>query len=211
MGVTLRSTLLAITSGLLLSGLSACSSDELEGAKAEVMETNIKLDLPAVPAFVVPQPNPDGSHSVAEMRLNGKTFLDQEVRVKGTVLWIYDCATAIRTPEMSDKDLKEVLATQPERCTRPQFIIGEDAGAKTERGIQVVEYPRPLRKDEKTALGDELVAEMEAALAALPPFAVGDEVMVTGVWSLKSPKGFLNSEGLLTYGSMVNLSAPATP
>ena len=133
------------------------------------METNIKLDLPAVPEFVIPQANGDGSHPVAEMRLNGKSFLDQEVRIKGTVLWIYDCATVIRTPEMSDKDLQEVLATQPERCLRPHFIHGEDASAKTERGIQVVEYPRPLRKDEKTALGDELVAEMEAALAAFFP------------------------------------------
>lgn len=209
MGVTLRPTLLAITSGLLLSGLFACSSDELEGAKAEVMETNIKLDLPAVPEFVVPQANPDGSHPVAEMRLNGKSFLNQEVRIKGTVLWIYDCATAIRTPEMSDKDLQNILATEPERCVRPNFIIGEDASSKTERGIRVVEYPRPIRKDEKSALGDELVAEMEAALAALPEFAVGDEVLVTGMWDLKSPKGFHNSEGLLTYGSMQNLSAPA--
>ena len=209
MGVTLRPTLLAITSGLLLSGLFACSSEELEGAKAEVMETNIKLDLPAVPEFVIPQANGDGSHPVAEMRLNGKSFLDQEVRIKGTVLWIYDCGTVIRTPEMSDKDLKEVLANHPERCLRPHFILGDDASAKTERGIQVVEYPRPIRKDEKSTLGDELVAEMEAALAALPAFAVGDEVLVTGKWSLKSDKGFHNSDGLLTYGSMENLSAPA--
>lgn len=191
-----------------MSGLFACSSDELEGAKAEVVQTNIKLDLPAVPEFVVPRPNGDGSHPVAEMRLNGKSYLDTEVRIKGTVLWIYDCGTAIRTPEMSEKELKEILATQPERCTRPHFIIGDTADTKIERGVEVVEYPRPIRKDEKSALGDELVAEMEAALAALPPFAVGDEVMVTGQWALRSPKGFHNSEGLLTYGSMENLSNP---
>lgn len=208
MGVTPRSALLAITSGLLLSGLFACSSDELEGVEAEVEETNIKLDLPTVPDFVVPQANSDGSHPIAEMRLNGKSFLAQEVRVKGTVLWIYDCATAIRTPEMSEKDLKTVLDTQPQRCTRPHFILGDGAGAKTELGVQVVEYPREVRKDEKKARPDELVAEMEAALAALPDFKVGDEVVVTGMWELKSPKGFQNSDGLLIYGSMVNLSSP---
>ena len=219
MAVTLRPTLLAITSSLgvlaistlALSSLAACESEELEGAKAEVMETNIKLDLPAVPAFEIPTANPDGSHPVNEMRLNGKSYLDTELRIKGTVLWIYNCGTAIRTPEMSDKDLKTILETQPERCTRPHFIIGESAGSKVERGIEVVEYPRPVRKDEKSALGDELVAEMEAALAALPEFKVGDEVMVTGQWSLRSPKGFHNSEGLLTYGSMVNLTVPVEP
>jgi hypothetical protein len=211
MAVTLRPSLLAITSSLLVSGLFGCSSDELEGAKAEVMETNIKLDLPAVPTFEIPKANPDGSHPVSEMRLNGKSFLDTEVRVEGVVLWIYDCATAIRTPEMTDKDLQTVLETQPERCTRPHFIIGESPTTKVERGIEVVEYPRPVRKDEVSALGDELVAEMEAALAALPPFKVGDTVMVTGMWQLRSPKGFHNSEGLLTYGSMVNLTTPAEP
>jgi hypothetical protein len=217
MALTLRPSLLAITSSLGLSallgvsGLFGCSSDELEGAKAEVMETNIKLDLPAVPTFDIPGANPDGSHPVPEMRLNGKSFLDTEVRIQGVVLWIYDCATAIRTPEMTDKDLQTVLETQPERCTRPHFIIGETATTKVERGVEVVEYPRAVRKDEASALGDELVAEMEAALAALPPFKVGDSVMVTGMWQLRSPKGFHNSEGLLTYGSMVNQTTPAAP
>lgn len=213
MAVTLRPSLLAITSSLLVSGLFgvACSSDELEGAKAEVMETNIKLDLPAVPTFDIPSANPDGSHPVSEMRLNGKTFLDTEVRIQGFVLWIYDCATAIRTPEMSDKDLKTILDTQPERCTRPHFIIGEAATMKIERGIEIVEYPRALRKDEVGMFGDEIEAEMAAAVAALPEFKVGDQVMVTGQWALSSPKGFHNSEGLLTYGSMVNMSAPAAP
>ena len=222
MAMTLRPSLLAITSSLLVSvlfgvpglfgwGLFGCSSDQLEGAKAEVMETNIKLDLPPVPAFDIPSANPDGSHPVSEMRLNGKTFLDTEVRVQGTVLWIYDCGSAIRTPEMSDKDLKTILETQPERCTRPHFIIGESATTKVERGIEVVEYPRALRKDEEGMFGEEIEAEMMAALAALPEFKLGDSVLVTGQWALSSPRGFHNSEGLLTYGSMVNQSAPAAP
>ena len=224
MAATLRPTLLAIASSLLLSGpvavglgvtglglattLGACSNDDLSGAKAEVMETSIKLDLPPVPDFVVPKPNPDGSHPIAELRLNGKSFLDTEISATGTVLWIYDCATAIRSPEMTDKDLKTILETEPERCTRPHFIIGEDASSNMERGIQVVEYPRPVRKDEKTALPDEMVAELEAAFAALPEFKVGDEVRVSGQWT---PKGFHNSDGLMVYGGMENLTTPAPP
>ncbi len=215
MAVTLHPTLLAITSSLLLSGLvpglSACSSDELSGAKAEVMDTSVKLDLPAVPDFVIPKVNADGSHPAPELRLNGKSFLDTQITAKGVVLWVYDCATAIRSPEMTDKDLKTILETEPERCTRPQFIIGETAATKLERGIQVVEYPRAIRKDEETALPDEMIAEMKLALEALPAFKVGDEVAITGQWTLKSPRGFYNSDGLLVYGSMQNLSTPAAP
>ena len=191
-----------------LSGLAACESDELQGTKAEVAQTSIKLDLPAVPAFDIPKANPDGSHPVAEMRLNGKSFLDTEVRIQGIVLWVYDCGTAIRTPEMTDKELKNVLDTQPERCTRPHFIIGEDASTKIERGIEIVEYPRALRKDEEGMFGEEIEAQMALDLANLPAFKVGDSVLVTGQWSLSSPKGFHNSDGLMTYGSMVNQTAP---
>jgi hypothetical protein len=188
-----------------LPGLFGCSIDS-PGPTPEVMETSIKLDLPAVPAFDMPSANPDGSHPVLEMTLKGKLFLDTEIRVQGVVLWIYDCATAIRTPGMSDKELKTILETQPERCTRPHFVIGQSATTNIERGLEVVETPRPLRKDELGMYGEELEAEMAAALAALPAFQVGDNVIVTGEWSLSSPKGFHNSEGLLTYGSMVNLS-----
>jgi hypothetical protein len=194
-----------------LTGLSACGSEGLEGAKAEVAQTSIKLDLPAVPAFDIPKANPDGSHPVTEMRLNGKAYLDSEVRIKGTVLWIYSCGDSIQTPEMTPKELKKILETEPERCTRPHFIIGEKGETKMERGIEVVEYPRALRKDEEGMFGEEIEAQMALDLAALPAFNVGDDVVVTGNWALSSPKGFHNSEGLLTYRSMVNESVPAAP
>lgn len=211
MGATLRLAVVISTACVFVSALSACSTDELEGAKAEVVDTKIQLDLPAVPEFKMPQPNSDGSHPVPEMRLKGKSYLDTEVRVKGTVLWIYDCATALRTPEMTEADVQKKLETQPESCTRPHFVMGEAGDTKIERGIQVVEYPRPLRKDEKKALPDEEIKLREEALAALPAFKVGDEVMATGTWALKSPMGFQDSEGLLVYKSMENLSAPAAP
>jgi hypothetical protein len=208
MRATFRLGILVSTSSILLSGLFGCNSDELEGAKAEVVDNKIQLDLPAVPDFKMPKPNPDGSHPVAEMRLKGNAYLDTEVKVKGVVLWIYDCATAVRTPEMSEDDVKKLLETQPDRCTRPHFVMGDTRESKTERGIMVVEYPRPLRKDEKKALDKEIIKEREAALALLPAFKVGDEVMVTGKWALKSPLGFQSSDGLLVYQTMENLSAP---
>lgn len=197
---------LAGTTGLLLSGLLGCQSTDLQGAKAEVSETNVALDLPAVPEFQKPSPNPDGTHSVAEMRLEGNKFLDTDVKVKGYILWVYDCATVIRTPEMTDKEVQRILTDEPERCLRPHLVIGDEATTPVDRGIEVVEYPRPLRRDEKRALPDEMVAEMQAALEGLPPFKVGDQVAITGKWALQSPGGFRNSEGLLVYQAMENLS-----
>ena len=157
----------------------------------------------------MPGTNPDGTHPVAEMRLKGQKLVDTEVRVKGHVIWIYDCGTAIRTPEMDEKELARLLAEEPERCTRPHFVLADTADTPLDRGVEVVEYPRPLRKDEKKALPDEEVAAAEAKLAALPTFQVGDEVVVTGTWALQSPHGFRNEDGLLVFGSMENLSAPA--
>src|SRR5688572_20046808 len=94
----------------ILSGSLGCSKDQFEGAaKAEVAETNIRIELPAVPEFKMPSPYPDGTHPVAEMRLKGNKMLDTEVRVKGYVIWVYDCATALRTPDMTDKELQRIL------------------------------------------------------------------------------------------------------
>lgn len=185
----------------LLTVAGGCQRDQLQGAKAEVQKTSIKLDLPPVPDFVMPQPNADGTHSVAEMRLKGKKFLDTEVKVKGYVVWIYDCATAIRTPEMTDKELAKILEDQPERCSRPHFTIADKPDTSPDRGIWVVDVPRPLRKDDKN-LPKEIYAQMKADWKALPPFKVGDQLVVDGTWALVSPKGFRHSDGLLVYKSM---------
>lgn len=178
----------------------------MEGPAAEVKETSIKLDLPAVPEFKVPKSNPDGSHPVKEMLLKANKFIDTEVQVKGHVVWIYDCATALRTSDMSDKDVNKLLAEHPEKCTRPHFILGDLADTPPDRGLWVVEYPRPLRKDELKSFTDEMVTEEKTKLAGLPKFAIGDVVTVGGKWMTRSPKGFSNTRGLLVYGSMTNQS-----
>jgi hypothetical protein len=209
-----------IAFSLTLVTAAGCQKDQLQGAKAEVQNTSIKLDLPAVPDFAMPQPNPDGTHSVAEMRLRGNKFLDTEVKVKGYVVWIYDCATAIRTPEMSDKDLTKILEDQPEKCIPPHFYLGDKPDTTPDRGIWVVDVPRPLRKDDKN-LPDEMQAEMEARWKTFPPFKLGDEVVVTGKWAQESERRFRNSDGLVVYKNdcspppsvqckptMQNLSAP---
>ena len=190
--------------------LTACGQPELEGAKAEVKPHNIKLDLPAVPEFKLPTANSDGTHPVDEMRLRGTKHLGQEVQVKGHVIWVYDCATAIRTPEMSEKDVQTVIDDDPTKCIRPNFYIGAAANAPLDKGVRVVENPRPPRADEKKMRSmKEDVAAMQAAYDAVPKFKIGDEVVVTGNWANRSPRGFRDSDGLLVFASLVNLTVPA--
>jgi hypothetical protein len=179
-----------------LVGAGGCKKDQLQGAEAEVQKTSIKLDLPAVPDFAMPQPNPDGTHSVAEMRLRGNKFLDTEVKIKGHVVWIYDCATAIRKPDMTDKDAARLLEDEPEKCIPPHFYLGDRPDTPPDRGIWVVDVPRPPRKDDKNLLPEEK-AVVEAHWKSLPSFKLGDEVVVTGKWSVESERRFRNSDGLL--------------
>jgi hypothetical protein len=70
--------------------------------------------------------------------------------------------------------------------------------------VWVVENPRPPRPDEIKNGDEEMVKEMQAAFDAVPEFKVGDEVVVTGKWELKSPRGFSDSDGLLVFESIEN-------
>jgi hypothetical protein len=189
-----------------------CSKAELSGAKAEVEEVGgSTVDLPAPPKFEVPEAAPGQPRSVKELRLKGGAFLDMKVQVNGVVVWVYDCKTALQTPEMTDAELKRILAEEPERCDRPNFVLAESANDPADKGIQVVDVPRALRPDELKALPKEDVAARQALFKAMPPFQVGDQVVVSGSWKQASPSGFMNSRGLLVYESMQNLTPPAQP
>lgn len=204
----LRAFAFASTIALLGAAVSACSSGGLEGVEAEVQPTSVELSLPPVPQFDLPKPNPDGTHPVRELRLQGNRYLGTEVRVKGYVIWIYDCATAIRTAEMSEADLQRLLAEEPERCSRPNIYLGDTRETPPDRGIWVVEVPRQPRPDEVKGLPEDLVKEMQDAWDAMPAFSLGDEVIVSGTWDLTSPRQFSNSDGLLVYKRLENLSKP---
>jgi hypothetical protein len=208
---TLRGWALASTGLLLLSGVFACEEAELQGAQAEVKETSVKLDLPAVPDFQIPQANSDGTHSIAEMRLRGNRYLGTEVKVKGYIIWVYDCATAIRTAEMTEDELNKILTDSPERCYRPNVYLGDEPNTPADRGIWLVEVPRPPREDEVKTLDEVTLQEMQAAWDALPKFAEKDQIVASGMWELSSPRGFKNSDGLLVYSTLENLTNPAAP
>ena len=183
--------------GFVALALAACGGGASGPApKAEVAETDVKLDLPGVPAFEKPQAHPDGTHSVLEMRRLGPKFLEQDVKVKGFVIWKYDCIAEIGAAAFKES---------PEKCQKPHFYLGDAPDTTREKAIEVVDVPRPPRDDEKKFLPKEDLKNWPK----VPEYQQGQELVVTGKWSIKSPMGFVNSDGLLVYQDL--LAAGATP
>lgn len=196
-------TLLAAAGVLAL--FAGCDDTELEGAAAEVKKQGAKLDLPTPPAFDMPaQGNP---HNVREMRLMGRNLLDTDVEVKGYVVWIYNClehggkqgpiGEAGATPE----EKQALIDADPTLCWISHFIMGDSADTSPGKGLWVVEVPRAPRKDEMKRI-KRMTKEQRDAMPKPPEIAVGDEVIVTGGWKLRSDAGFANSYGLLQYQSL---------
>lgn len=182
--------------------LGACKGDQIKGVQAEVKEHTIKVAMPAVPSFEAPKTNADGSHTVKEMRVQGHRYLKTSVTLKGYVVWAYDCATAIRQPNETDEAVAARIETEPTLCRRPAFYIGDAADTPVERAAWVVEVPRPFTKLEQERLPKEEIEKWPA----VPPYKVGDEVLVEGEWLTTSPHGETNTDGLLVYRSMKNLT-----
>ena len=209
----------------VLGGATACESDKLKGPAAEVKKNDAKVNLPAVPGFELPPTNPDGSKSVKEMRVKGKKLLDTDVTVKGVVTWVYDCKTALRQPGMTDKDVEKLMYEDQTKCERAKFFIGDAADTPANKSIWIVEVPRPFTKLEMErmkpkAQEDELKnpASRRCDLKkkdTCPVYEVGDQVEVTGSWKLASSHGDSNSDGLLVYKKMKNVTknwdAPEPP
>jgi hypothetical protein len=181
--------------GLAVVALAACGGGQSgqTSAGAEVVENQTRITLPDPPEFVAPQANADGTHSPLEMRRNSGKFLDQVVKIKGYVVFKYDCVTVL-----GEKVYKEA----PDKCERPHFYIADDKDTSgVERSVWVVEVPRAPREDEKKVLPKEELNNPEL-WPPEPKYAQGDQVEVEGTWSTKSPKGFVNSDGLLIFKSM---------
>lgn len=186
----------------LAGSLTACKGNKKGPTSTgnEVIETAAPIELPAPPDFVDPQANPDGSHSAVEMRRKSGKYVGQVVKLKGYVLYKYDCATAL-----GEKVVKET----PEQCERPHFYLGDTADTSLEKSVWVVEVPRAPREDEKKALPKEELNDPNL-WPPEPVYAQGDQVEVEGTWDTKSQRGFVNSDGLLIYKGMT-VTVPATP
>lgn len=198
------------------TGLAGCDKDSLQGPAAEVQQkTDMKLNLPQVPAFDLPPAPSDGSHTVKEMRVKGKKLLESDITVKGIITWAYDCSTAIRQPGMADAELHKAIEEDPSKCERPKFYVGDSADTPPEKSLWVVEVPRPyykielqrLPRDElRTPPPDRCNPKADRKKSTCPPYQVGDAVEVTGTWKLTSPHTERNSDGLLVYKRMKNVT-----
>jgi len=191
-----------------------CGKDQIQGPAAEVKKTDVKLDLPAVPAFDLPPAPADGGHSVKELRVKGKKLFDTDITVHGFITWAYDCATAVRKPDETDKDLKKRLDDDPTLCERPKFYIGDGKDTPAEKSLWIVDVPRPYNKLEEERmkkpernLPDRCEPnEKDPKKNICPPYAVGDEVSITGTFKMSSPHSERNSDGLLVYKKMKNVT-----
>ena len=201
--------------GLVVGGSTGCDKDKLKGPEAEVRKSDIKVNLPEVPAFDLPAAPTDGSHTVKELRVKGKKLLESEVTVKGVITWAYDCPTAIRQPGMSDKELQKMIEEDPSKCERPKFYLGDAADTPAEKSLWVVDVPRPYYKIELSRLPkddlrnpppDRCDAKADPKKTVCPPYKVGDQVEITGTWRLSSPHSERNSDGLLVYKKMKNVT-----
>lgn len=199
---TLASVVPVLGLCILPATLGGCKDKQLKGAAAEVQPHKIKVTMPTVPSFEVPKPHADGSHTVKEMRVMGKRYLKEQVSIKGYVVFAYDCATAIRQPGESDEAVAKRIEEDPTQCRRPVFYLGDTPDTPVERSVWVVEVPREMTKLEKKNLTKEEVERWPA----VPPYKVGDEVVATGAWSLASPRGESNTDGLLVYQGLKNLT-----
>lgn len=205
-----RTTIFACLVPLAVAG---CGKDQIQGPAAEVKKTDVKLDLPAVPAFDLP-PAPGGNmHAVKELRVKGKKLFDTDITVHGFITWQYDCATAQRKPDETDKDLQKRLDEDPTLCERPKFYIGDAKDTPAEKSLWVVDVPRPYNKLEmermkkpERNLPDRCEPKADVKTNICPPYALGDEVTITGSFKMSSPHSERNSDGLMVYKKMKNVT-----
>ena len=189
---------------LVMAGAMVACGGGQSGATAagnEVVDTKVVVELPPPPEFVTPQPNSDGTHGALEMRRNSGKFQEQVVKIKGYVVFKYDCIQVLGP---------KVFKDAPDKCERPHFYIADEKDTSIDRSVWVVEVPRAPREDEKKVLPKEELNNPEL-WPPEPKYALGDEVEVEGTWSTKSPKGFVNSDGLLIFKGMTVKVAAAPP
>jgi hypothetical protein len=187
---------------LVVVPLTSCKETKMPGPKSDVVKADVKVDMPGVPSFELPPVGPDGSHAVKEMRVRGRKLLDTDVSIHGYVTWAYDCGTAIRQPGWTDLDLEKAINDDPTRCQRPKFYLGDSVDTPAEKSIWVVDVPRAPLKVEIERLPKEDIKNWPA----VPPYKVGDEIIVTGKWTQSSPHSERNVEGLIVYNKIKNVT-----
>lgn len=173
--------------------------DDLPGPQPEVAKNEPKVDVPAVPAFDLPAGEP-GFHGPRELRVHGQSLWGTEIKVKGYVTAIYDCAAALAAgnPRATRAQILQSIDRDPTLCDQPRFYLGDRKDTSRDASISVVDVPRPPTTAERQRLSK---AALEVRPAA-PRLAAGDYVVVTGTWATQSPHNERNTNGLLVYKAL---------
>jgi tetratricopeptide (TPR) repeat protein len=183
--------------------------DDLAGPKPEVVAA-AALELPSLPSFELPATEL-GFVSARELRVRGRRHLEQPVKLKGYVTWIYDCAASLaaKNPKAKKAAIQKAVAADPSLCDEPRLAIGDGRGHSRDESVLVVDVPRPPRKASRPRRGKEAPATSPAA----PTVAVGDYVSLAAQWTAKwrGKRGAEERapEGVLVYGALERIPAPA--
>jgi hypothetical protein len=162
--------------------------DDLAGPPLEVAKDPTKVDPPPVPGFELPAVEP-GFHSPRELRVRGRALLGTEVKVKGYVTWIYDCAAAlaVANPRATRAQIAASIDKNPALCEPAKLYLGDRKDTARDVSLWVVDAPGP---------GKGKPGKPAAKLA------VGDFVTVTGTWDVQSPHHEHNGDGLLIFAAV---------
>ncbi|HWO18601.1 MAG TPA: tetratricopeptide repeat protein [Kofleriaceae bacterium] len=164
-----------------------------------------QLTVPPVPSFELP-PGEPGVRTARELRIVGRDWLGTEITVRGYITWIYDCEREVTRPGETPEQVKKRIYDDQTLCERPKFYFSDAKDTPPDRSIWVVDVPRPPTRVERDRLPKATLAQWPA----VPKFALGDYVTITGTWALQSPHGDRNSDGLLVFKSM-QPARPAPP
>ena len=183
--------------------------DDLPGPPAEVAKETARVDLPAVPSFELVATEP-GFHGARELRVRGKPLLGTDVKIKGYITEIYDCAAqlAANNPTATPRQIATAIQRDPTLCERAKFLLGDTRDASHENAVRVVDVPRLARRAER---GNQKQSELKGAWPEVPKIAAGDYVAVTGTWALSSPHNERDTDGLVVYKALEHVAPPAAP
>jgi tetratricopeptide (TPR) repeat protein len=172
--------------------------DDLPGPQPEVVKAPAKVEVPAVPGFELPAAEA-GFHGPRELRVRGRSLLGTEIKVRGYVTAIYDCAAELTgaNPRATRAQIAAAIEKDPSLCERPMFFLGDARSTSRDASIWVVDVPQPPSK----AAHDGRPKD-QPKVPAVPRLAVGDYVVVTGTWAIQSPYAAHNSDGLLVYKAL---------
>jgi len=169
----------------------------LTGPALEVKSSDVQVKLPPVPDFAM-APASAGVFDPKELRVNGRAQLGKDIAVRGYVIWIYDCLTAIRAPGESKASAQQRIDDDPTVCERKKLYLGTTRTTPVDKGLWVVDVPRPPNKLELERLPKETLDTWPA----VPKIKVGDYVTLTGTFAMESPHKERNSDGLLLFKSI---------